>query len=94
MKSNSNTVELTVHASCYWRLRFTLCYSYQSKNHHTPNRAEAAQDRFTYPQDKYLLYIKDPLSGGESFMWSNVFFKSLNHRPTQGNKLEGKNLGS
>ena len=25
-KSNSNTFELTVHTSCYWGLRLTLCY--------------------------------------------------------------------
>ena len=24
---NSNTIELTVHTSCYWGLRLTLCYS-------------------------------------------------------------------
>ena len=25
-KSNSNTTALTVHTSCYWGLRLTLCY--------------------------------------------------------------------
>ena len=24
--SNSNTIELTVHTSCYWGLELTLCY--------------------------------------------------------------------
>ena len=26
-KNNSNTIELTVHTSCYWGHRLTLCYS-------------------------------------------------------------------
>ena len=26
IKNNSNTIELTVHTSCYWGLRLTLCY--------------------------------------------------------------------
>ena len=26
MKNNSNTIEITVHTSCYWGLRLTLCY--------------------------------------------------------------------
>ena len=25
-KNNNNTIELTVHTSCYWGLRLTLCY--------------------------------------------------------------------
>ena len=25
-KNNSNAIELTVHTSCYWGLRLTLCY--------------------------------------------------------------------
>ena len=25
-KSNSKQIELTVHTSCYWGLRLTLCY--------------------------------------------------------------------
>ena len=31
-KNNSNTIELTLHTSCYWGLRLTLCYNkYYSK---------------------------------------------------------------
>ena len=26
-KNNRNTIELTVHTSCYWGHRLTLCYS-------------------------------------------------------------------
>ena len=26
LKSNSNTIELTVHTSCYWGLGLILCY--------------------------------------------------------------------
>ena len=26
IKNNTNTIELTVHTSCYWGLRLTLCY--------------------------------------------------------------------
>ena len=25
-RNNSNIIELTVHTSCYWGLRLTLCY--------------------------------------------------------------------
>ena len=27
MKRDNNKIELTVHTSCYWSLRLTLCYS-------------------------------------------------------------------
>ena len=27
IKNESSTVELTVHTSCYWGLRLTLCYN-------------------------------------------------------------------
>ena len=30
-KNNSNTIELTVHTSCYWGRRLTLCYLFQVK---------------------------------------------------------------
>ena len=31
-KNNSNTIELTVHTSCYWGLRLTLCYALCSES--------------------------------------------------------------
>ena len=30
LKSNSNTIELTVRTSCYWGLRLTLCYKWKN----------------------------------------------------------------
>ena len=29
-ESNSNKIELTVHTSCYWGRRLTLCYSFEN----------------------------------------------------------------
>ena len=31
-KSNSKQIELTVHTSCYWGLRLTLCYKHLTDN--------------------------------------------------------------